>query len=65
MKKGIALFIFLSLFIYFSFSFVNWELNPEIWKMDMRVGFILLMFLNLLISIIPINIEEINQNKKL
>jgi ABC-type antimicrobial peptide transport system permease subunit len=58
MKKAIALFIFLSIFIYFSFSFVNWELNPEIWKINMRVGFIFFMFLNLLISIIPINIEE-------
>jgi hypothetical protein len=59
MKKAIALFIFLTIFIYFSFSFVNWELNPKIWKMDIRLGFILLMFLNLLISIIPINIEKL------
>jgi ABC-type antimicrobial peptide transport system permease subunit len=58
MKKSIALFIFLSIFIYFSFSFLTWELNPEIWKMNIRLGFIFFMFLNLLISIIPINIKE-------
>lgn len=61
MKKAIELFIFLTIFIYLSFSFVTWELNPEIWKINMRVGFIFLMFLNLLISIIPINTEEINK----
>ena len=61
MKKAIALFIFLTIFIYLSFSFLTWELNPEIWKMDMRVGFIFLMFLNLLISTIFINIEKINK----
>jgi hypothetical protein len=59
MKKAIALFIFLTIFIYFSFSFLNWELNPKIWKMDMRVGFIFLMFLNLLISTIFINIKKL------
>jgi hypothetical protein len=59
MKKAIALFIFLTIFIYFSFSFLNWELNPKIWKTEMRLGFIFLMFLNLLISIIPINIEKL------
>jgi hypothetical protein len=61
MKKGIALFIFLSIFIYLSFSFVNWQLNPQIWKIETRGGFILFMVINLLVTILTINTEEINE----
>lgn len=55
MKKATALFIFLSFFIYFSFSFLTWELNPKIWEINIRLGFILFMFLNLIISTAFIN----------
>ena len=61
MKKGIALFIFLSIFIYLSFSFVNWQINPHIWKIETRGGFILFMVANLLVTILTINTEEINE----
>jgi hypothetical protein len=61
MKKGIALFIFLSLFIYLSFSFVNWQLNPHIWDIKIRGSFIFFMVINLLVTILTINTEEINK----
>jgi hypothetical protein len=58
MKKIVSVFIFLSLFIYLSFSFVNWQFNPYTWGIKIRCGFIFFMFINLLISIVPINIEQ-------
>ena len=60
MKKGIALFIFLSIFIYLSFSFVNWQFSPYIWGIKIRGAFILFMVANLLVTILTINTEEIN-----
>jgi hypothetical protein len=61
MKKEITLFIFLTIFFYFSFSFVTWELNPQIWKMEERLGFISFMFTNLIISMVSIDLKK---NKK-
>lgn len=58
MKKGLTLFIFLTIFIYLSFSFVTLELNPQIWKIETRGGFIFFMFVNLLVTILTINTEE-------
>jgi hypothetical protein len=62
MKKEITLFIFLTIFFYFSFSFVTWELNPQIWKIEERLGFISFMFINLIISMALIDLK--NNNKK-
>jgi hypothetical protein len=52
MKKliSIPLFIFLTVFVYLSFSFISWELNPQIWKIETRGGFIFFMVMNLTIS---------------
>jgi hypothetical protein len=29
------------LIIYFVFSFIKWEFNPQLWEQDRRIGFIL------------------------
>jgi hypothetical protein len=50
MKKEIAIFIFLSIFLYLSFSFVGWNLNPKLWETKTRFTFIFLMFVNLVLS---------------
>jgi hypothetical protein len=59
MKKTIALFIFLSIFIYLCFTFVNWEFNPYVWGVDKRGGFIFFMSLNLVLSPLIKNLSEI------
>jgi hypothetical protein len=30
------------LIIYFVFSFIKWEFNPQLWEQDRRVGFIII-----------------------
>jgi hypothetical protein len=61
MKKEITLFIFLTIFFYLSFSFVTWKLNPQIWKIEERLGFISFMFINLIILIASIDLKKNNK----
>jgi len=58
MKKTIALFIFLSIFIYVCFAFVNWEFNPYVWGESKRGAFIFFMSFNLVVSPLIIKLSE-------
>jgi hypothetical protein len=40
--KNIIPHIVSLLIIYFVFSFIKWEFNPELWEQDRRVGFIII-----------------------
>jgi hypothetical protein len=58
MKTTIQVFIFLTVFIYLCFSFVNWEFNPYLWGIDRRGLFIFFMTLNLFLSPLAIKLKE-------
>jgi hypothetical protein len=39
MKKALP-YLLASLIVYFCFSFILWELNPQLWERGIRLGFI-------------------------
>ena len=59
MKKTIAVFILLTIFIYLCFAFVNWEFNPYVWGAEKRGGFVFFISLNLVISPLGVNLSKI------
>jgi hypothetical protein len=61
MKKIIAGYVFLTVFIYLCFSFVNWEFNPYIWGSKIRGGFVFFMVLNFFIVPLGVNLSEIDE----
>lgn len=61
MKKIIVLYVFITIFIYLCFAFVNWEFNPYVWGAEKREGFVIFMGLNLFISPLGVNLSEINK----
>ena len=60
MKQILSIFIFLTLFTYLLFSFVQWEFYPKNWGIQVRSGFVFMVSICLCISPIIYNLKKIN-----